>query len=110
MPHDNQPGLGCVLTCTLATLLVILTIAASLFYGIEALFLLLLLLPILAIYSMFVRWHISVPYPCSLVSNGKTTPEGDESLVVIQDGRFTDFYEVPISHRELDNGGPHPTN
>lgn len=76
MPHENKPGIGCVAAALLGIAIVSATLIATVRYGVEAILGLLLLLPLIATYSTYIRLVHSMPYPKSLVAMGRIPNQG----------------------------------
>ena len=85
--HDDKPGVGCLIAVSAMILNIVMSVIASLMYGIAMLNWLLLLLPIVVIYSMAVRWFDTYPYPKSHVSGGRIPAPPAEAVDAMQKGR-----------------------
>ena len=70
-PEDSKPGLGCVVVAMLCVGVVAFAFVAALRNGFASLSGLLLLIPILGVYSCYNRWFTGLPYPRSLVEMGR---------------------------------------
>ncbi len=70
-PSDIKPGLGCLLVAGVGILVVGYSVIASIWYGADSLFGILVLIPLAAIYGACIRWFKGVPYPRSLIVAGR---------------------------------------
>lgn len=71
MPHEDKPGLGCAFTALLGIVIIAATLMATFVFGVDSLFGLLLLLPLIGIYSTWLRLVYAMPYPKALVVMGR---------------------------------------
>jgi hypothetical protein len=71
MPHEDKPGLGCAFTALLGILIIAATLMATFVFGVDSLFGLLLLLPLIGIYSTCLRFVYAMPYPKALIVMGR---------------------------------------
>lgn len=69
--HDSKPGLGCLVLVISSIMIVLISIVCTLLFRVEMIGLMLLVIPAIGIYSMFVRWSDTFPYPKELVSFGR---------------------------------------
>jgi hypothetical protein len=69
--HDSKPGLGCLALVISSIMIVLISSVCTLLYRVEMLGLMLLVIPAIGIYSMFVRWSDTFPYSKELVSLGR---------------------------------------
>ena len=82
IPKENRIGIGCLLVILLAIMIIVVALYVAINDNVLAmLYWLMLLVPLVGLYSMVIRWKHSIPYPKSLIRNGRivNSVESDEA-------------------------------